>query len=395
MKRSHKKNKILLALATDCNITRTSLGLDNIAVPVPFYTQFPDAHAPDAARCTQGLCTVSGPRPCRAALEGSDCQACEELPIKILRARLAVIRSGSPPAPASPPPAAFEPRAGRLQVTPSGGFNEGLTLAQRPHCPRTTEPPLVYVEESSHPPTKARELVSFGCEEDDNMSTNASDPDAWSEEEEGTVRARQRASGQEGMFLPRVRSAARSQECMFKCYVETDGFCCNKHKTLHTSPKELFSSTITRNISETSLSGDVWRSGSSGQPKLSMTNASVRRAAGTSLVVPLSSGVSPATGTQPLLRLTPPAPLSNHLSVWAALPSASDWVINTIKRGYTLQFARRPPRFCGVIMSEVSEQSVPLLRAEISSLLAKQAVEIVPEEQMKLQEEKAEQPLDD
>ncbi len=34
-------------------------------------------------------------------------------------------------------------------------------------------------------------------------------------------------------------------------------------------------------------------------------------------------------------------------------------------------------------MSEVSVQSAPLLRAEISSLLAKQAVEIVPEEQMK------------
>ncbi|KAF4117739.1 hypothetical protein G5714_002292 [Onychostoma macrolepis] len=138
---------------------------------------FPDAHK-DCVLCL-------GHAHAEAALEGSDCQACEELPIKILRARLAVVRSSSPPAPASPPPAAFEPRAGRLQVIPSGGSNEGLTSAQRPRRPRTPEPPLIYVEESSRPPTKARELVSFGCEEDDTMSTNASDPDAWSERSAG------------------------------------------------------------------------------------------------------------------------------------------------------------------------------------------------------------------
>ncbi len=134
---------------------------------------FPDAHK----NCV--LCL--GRAHAEVALEGSDCQACEELPIKILRARLAVVRSGGPLAPASPSPTAFEPRAGRMQVTPSGGSNEGLTSAQRPCRPRKPEPLLIYVEESSRPPTEAREMVSFGCEEDDAMSTNASDPDAWSE----------------------------------------------------------------------------------------------------------------------------------------------------------------------------------------------------------------------
>lgn len=54
-----------------------------------------------------------------------------------------------------------------------------------------------------------------------------------------------------------------------------------------------------------------------------------------------------------------------------ALPAVSDWVV---KNAYTLQFARRAPHFSGVIISEVLEQSTPLLLAEILSLLAKQTL---------------------
>ncbi|KAL0166426.1 hypothetical protein M9458_038270, partial [Cirrhinus mrigala] len=50
--------------------------------------------------------------------------------------------------------------------------------------------------------------------------------------------------------------------------------------------------------------------------------------------------------------------------------------------GYTLQFARRPPRFSGVMVSDVQERDAPVLRAEIRSLLAKQAIEVVPPENM-------------
>ncbi|KAL0188184.1 hypothetical protein M9458_015283, partial [Cirrhinus mrigala] len=135
--------------------------------------EFPDAHE-DCVLCL-------GRAHAEAALEGSDCKACEDLPIKILRARLAAVRSGGPLDPASSPPAAFEPRAGRPQASHSGGSNEGLTSAQRLRRPRTPEPPLVYVEESSRPPAEAREMVSFGYEEDDVMSTSASDPGAWSD----------------------------------------------------------------------------------------------------------------------------------------------------------------------------------------------------------------------
>jgi hypothetical protein len=138
--------------------------------------------------------------------------------------------------------------------------------------------------------------------------------------------------------------------------------------------------TITRAISETSPPGDVSQSGSSGKPEKVVIYVPVQRAADEPSALNIAANASPVAGAQPPPQHSLKPPLSSHLSTWSTLPTASMWVLNTIKRGYTLQFARRPPRFGGVILTEVSEQSAPLLREEISSLLAKQAVEIVPEE---------------
>ncbi len=38
-------------------------------------------------------------------------------------------------------------------------------------------------------------------------------------------------------------------------------------------------------------------------------------------------------------------PLATRAEAWQAIPGVSDWVMGIIKRGYLLQFARRPPRF--------------------------------------------------
>ncbi|KAL0168134.1 hypothetical protein M9458_036356, partial [Cirrhinus mrigala] len=112
-----------------------------------------------------------------AALEGSDCPACEDLPIRTrLRARLAVVRNGGLSDSVSPSPAASEPWAKRTQTAPSGGFADELPSAQCPcsHC--APEP-----DDSFHPSPEAQKLVSFGAEEDDIKSTSASDPGAWLE----------------------------------------------------------------------------------------------------------------------------------------------------------------------------------------------------------------------
>ncbi len=49
-----------------------------------------------------------------------------------------------------------------------------------------------------------------------------------------------------------------------------------------------------------------------------------------------------------------------------------------IKRGYSLQFARRPPRFSGVVSTSVQGENAHVLRSEVMTLLEKGAIEMVP-----------------
>ncbi len=47
-----------------------------------------------------------------------------------------------------------------------------------------------------------------------------------------------------------------------------------------------------------------------------------------------------------------------------------------IKRGYSLQFARRPPRFSGVVSTSVQGENARVLRSEVMTLLEKGAIEM-------------------
>ncbi len=48
-----------------------------------------------------------------------------------------------------------------------------------------------------------------------------------------------------------------------------------------------------------------------------------------------------------------------------------------IKRGYSLQFARRPPRFSGVVSTSVQGENARVLRSEVMTMLEKGAIEMV------------------
>ncbi len=83
----------------------------------------------------------------------------------------------------------------------------------------------------------------------------------------------------------------------------------------------------------------------------------------------------PTTGTS----VTPLVPLARSLGAWLALPSPSRWLLRTIRLGYAIQFARRPPKFRGIRFSSVKDSAdAPVLRAEIAVLLAKDTIEPVP-----------------
>ncbi len=61
-------------------------------------------------------------------------------------------------------------------------------------------------------------------------------------------------------------------------------------------------------------------------------------------------------------------PLATRAEAWQAIPRVSDWVMGIIKRGYSLQFARRPPRFSGVVSTSVQGKNARVLRSEVMTL---------------------------
>ncbi len=71
-------------------------------------------------------------------------------------------------------------------------------------------------------------------------------------------------------------------------------------------------------------------------------------------------------------------PLATRAEAWQAIPGVSKGVMTTVRRGYTLQFTRRPPRFRGVLATTVRSENAQVLRAEVMNLLEKGAIEIVP-----------------
>ncbi|KAI2643946.1 ORF V: Enzymatic polyprotein [Labeo rohita] len=89
---------------------------------------------------------------------------------------------------------------------------------------------------------------------------------------------------------------------------------------------------------------------------------------------------SPTLGTS---NVTPLRPLAENFLDWLNLPNPSRWLLKTIRLGYAIQFARRPPKFCGVLTTSVQGSNTAVLRAEIAVLLAKGAIETVPSAEMK------------
>ncbi len=87
----------------------------------------------------------------------------------------------------------------------------------------------------------------------------------------------------------------------------------------------------------------------------------------------------PTVGTS----VTPLVPLVRSLGAWLELPRPSRWLLRTIRLGYVIQFARRPPKFRGIRFTSVLSKDAPVLRAEVAVLLAKDAIEPVPPAEMK------------
>ncbi|KAI2647955.1 Transposon Ty3-G Gag-Pol polyprotein [Labeo rohita] len=113
---------------------------------------------------------------------------------------------------------------------------------------------------------------------------------------------------------------------------------------------------------------------------------------GTNLLGVAASGsrgfLSPATHCPPshttpipgASGVTPLRPLAENISGWLNIPNLSRWLLRTIRLGYAIQFARRPPKFRGVLATSVRGSIATVLRAVV---LAKGAIETVPSAEMR------------
>ena len=87
---------------------------------------------------------------------------------------------------------------------------------------------------------------------------------------------------------------------------------------------------------------------------------------------------SPSLSERSVLRIRP---LAIHADAWAKLPGVSKWVLNIIERGYSLQFRRRPRRYVARVETTVKTEVAHLLRAEVTKLLSKGAIEPLSQDQ--------------
>ncbi len=83
------------------------------------------------------------------------------------------------------------------------------------------------------------------------------------------------------------------------------------------------------------------------------------------------------------MSIAPLEPHAHRLETWLTLLRLSRWLTRTIRIGYVIQFARRPPKFNGVLETSVAVWNSPVLREEIAVLLAKDAIEPVPPAEMR------------
>ncbi len=72
------------------------------------------------------------------------------------------------------------------------------------------------------------------------------------------------------------------------------------------------------------------------------------------------------------------APLVDRLAAWKLLSNVSRWVLQTVEKGYRIQFGAPPPPFKGLFLTSVSPEQALILEQEVSSLLRKEAIEVVP-----------------
>ena len=98
-------------------------------------------------------------------------------------------------------------------------------------------------------------------------------------------------------------------------------------------------------------------------------------------VQPREGGFIPPPGHRGgAISLLERGPLAVQVEKWRAC-AVNTWVMLSVSRGYRLQFATKPPRFNGVLMSVAEGEAALVLQNKFDSLLLKRAIRVVPIEE--------------
>ncbi len=84
---------------------------------------------------------------------------------------------------------------------------------------------------------------------------------------------------------------------------------------------------------------------------------------------------APSTPEASLERLVP---LEDYLAAWKLLPNVSCWVLQTVEKGYRIQFSTTSPPFKVIFLTLVSPEQALVLEQEVITLLRKEAIKVVP-----------------
>ncbi len=109
----------------------------------------------------------------------------------------------------------------------------------------------------------------------------------------------------------------------------------------------------------------------------------VRRGCLRTVLPPVPSSPTPLRCTTTGTSIAPLESLARRLEAWLTPHKPSRWLTRTIRLGYAIQFARRPPKFNDVLETSVAVRNTPVLREKIAVLLAKDAIEPVPPAEMR------------
>ncbi len=93
---------------------------------------------------------------------------------------------------------------------------------------------------------------------------------------------------------------------------------------------------------------------------------------------PPCQGIDLAAPNTPEASLERLAPLVDCLAAWKLLSNVSRWVLQTVEKGYRIQFGAPPPPFKGLFLTCVNPEQALVLEQEVSSLPRKEAIEVVP-----------------